>query len=57
MAFSADTWTADVRDAAVAGDEAALRRLYAEGREELGEQASVIWAAVLSALDGTAVTG
>ena len=52
-----DGWTAQVQAAAVAGDAKALTALFAIGHQLFGERAEEKWAKVLSALDGTAVTG
>ena len=50
-------WIEQVQAAALAGDSAALTRLFAQGQELFGEQTGAMWARVLSGLDGTAVTG
>ena len=57
VSFSKALWREQVAQAALAEDGDALRRLFAEGRAALGEEAGVEWASALSGLDGTAVTG
>lgn len=51
-------WTTAVREAALTGDEEALRRLFADGRREFGaEEAGEAWRQALDGLDASAVTG
>lgn len=57
VAITEDSWAQQVQAAAVAGDSAALTRLFAQAHELFGEQAGTRWAKALSGLDGTAVTG
>ena len=57
MAFNRDEWALRVSDAAASGDEGALTRLFAEGRDNLGDLLDHAWAEALSAWDASAVTG
>lgn len=58
MAAPASTdWMERVRAAVIAGDEAALRELFAEGRELFGAEAGHRWAEAMSGLDAGAQTG
>lgn len=51
------SWRTGVVQALLAGDEAALRALYAEGVRLFGDDLGQVWAEVLSAYDSSAVTG
>lgn len=57
MDVALETWEQEVRAAAMAGDRAALKRLYERGREQFGSAADHAWSEALAAFDGTAVTG
>lgn len=51
------SWRTGVVQALLAGDEATLRALYAEGVRLFGDDLGQVWAEVLSAYDSSAVTG
>ena len=57
MRPSLETWRDEVRDAAIAGDQDALTRLYAAAQELYGDDAGARWAEAVSALDASAQTG
>ena len=57
MTDEVSAWRERVAQAAMVSDAAALRSLYAEGRDLLGNCLGEEWAVALSALDGSAVTG
>ncbi|MDD2858605.1 MAG: hypothetical protein PHU75_08005 [Candidatus Nanopelagicales bacterium] len=57
MVADAHDWEQEVQAAAVRGDGVELRRLFEQAQRQFGASAGERWARVLSALDGTAVTG
>jgi hypothetical protein len=57
VALDEHTWEDAVQSAAVRGDADALTALFAQAAVLFGSAAGEQWARVLSALDGTAVTG
>lgn len=57
MAFNRDAWQSAVAEGASVGDETLLRALWDEGRQQLGNDANMLWVKALSGLDAEAVTG
>ncbi len=52
-----EAWHDEVREAAIAGDRDALRRLFEVARVIFGDDAGARWAEAMSALDASAQTG
>jgi hypothetical protein len=50
-------WSDEVSAAAIAGDRAALTRLFQQAQELFGDQASHKWSEAMSGLDANAQTG
>lgn len=57
VTLTPQAWSDEVRDAAIAGDRDALRRLFEDARELFGDDAGARWAEAVSGLDASAQTG
>jgi hypothetical protein len=57
MTRTLESWRDEVREATIAGDREALRRLFEVAGQMFGEDAGSQWAAAMSALDASAQTG
>jgi hypothetical protein len=57
VTLTLEAWSDEVREAAIAEDADALRRLFDAAKELYGEDAGAKWAEAVSALDASAQTG
>lgn len=57
MTLTPEAWSDEVREAVIAGDRDALRRLFEAARALFGDDAGARWAEAVSGLDASAQTG
>jgi len=57
VTLTPEAWSDEVREAVIAGDRDALRRLFEAARALFGDDAGARWAEAVSGLDASAQTG